>query len=154
MIKVLMKGSFYMSSLAKELNVPTPVVFKHLRKLELAGIIEREKMGNVHILRIKEGAVKKLKLAFDILEEPLLIEVGKNTTLLDALKRVPGIKVWKNKDGQTETTVDGKSGDYVYEINGKMPNEPIDKFVIARDVEIELKRLVPVFGKKIVIKMR
>ena len=153
-IKVLMKGDFHISAIARELNVPAPVVFKHIRELELAGIIEREKIGTTHILKLKEEAMKKLKLAFDVFEGPLVVEVGRNTTVFEALKHVPGLKLSKKKDGTTAISVGGKDGDYIYEINGKMPNMPIDKFAIKDDIEIELKRLVPVFGKRIVIKVK
>ena len=53
MLKVLMKGNFHISAIARELNVPVPVVFKHLRKLETAGPIERERVGNIHRLKLK-----------------------------------------------------------------------------------------------------
>ncbi len=153
MLKILMKTETHISGLAKELNISVPVAFRHVKILEIAGFVEREKVGNLHVIKIKEDALERIKKAWKLFEEPLIIEVSKGTKMLDALRKVSGLKIEEQKDGAFITEVDGKKGYYIYEINGRLPSKPVDKFIINKDLEVELKLLSPVIGKKTVIKI-
>ena len=130
-----------------------PVVLKHTKVLEGAGIIEREKIGNIHTLQIRKEALENLEKVWGLLEKSWVLEVNKGSNMLNVLKKVSGIKVENKPDGNYITAVDGREGIYIYEVNGKLPNTSIDKYSIEKDVEVELKRLVPVIGKKIIIKV-
>ncbi|MBI2598233.1 MAG: helix-turn-helix domain-containing protein [Candidatus Diapherotrites archaeon] len=152
-LQILMKKEAHIAQLARELGISNPVALKHVVELEKAGMIEREKIGNSHVLRVKIEAVKTLKLAFGLFEESFTVSVPKGTNVLDALKKVSSIKVEKKPDGIYITEIDGKKGHYIFEVNGKLPDKPADQFLLEKDSEIELKRLLPIVGKKIIIKI-
>ena len=154
MIKLLMQQDFHISGIAKELNIAVPVALKHTNILEEVGLIERNIVGNAHILSIKKESLSKIEKVSEMFEESFNISVEKNTNILDALKKVSGIKIEKTKDGTLISSVYGKPGYYIYEVNGKLPDTPVDKYFVKTDVEIELKRLLPVIGKKIKIKVK
>ena len=148
-----MKKEMHITALAKELNISTPVTLKHAKILEEVGFIERQKMGNTHVLAVKHEAVGKIKKAWGLFEKSLVVNVPKGTTMLDALKKVSGLEFVENSEGSFITSVDGKEGHYIYEVNGKLPNVPADKFTITKNAEVELKRMMPIIGKKIQIKV-
>ncbi len=152
MLKILMKQSTHISGLARELNISVPVALRHAIILEQAGFIERQKAGNTHFLKVREEAVNKIRKAFQLFEKPLIVEVQKGTKMIDALKKVSGLKIEETKDGAFISEVDGKKGYYIFEVNGKLPDKPADKLEINKSVEIELKQLLPVIGKKISIR--
>jgi len=154
MLKLLMKKDYHISGIAKELGIAVPVVLKHTKVLEGAGIIERERIGNIHALRIRKEAMKNLEKVWGLMDKSWTLEVRKGSNMLEVLKKVSGIKVENKPDGNYITSVDGREGIYIYEVDGKLPSTSIDKYEIEGDVEVELKRLVPVIGKKIVIKVK
>lgn len=153
MLKILMMQSTHISGLAKELNISAPVALRHANILEQAGFVERQKAGNAHFLKVREEAVNKIKKAFGLFEQPFSVEVPKGTKMLDALKKVSGLKIDERKEGAYITEVDGKKGYYIYEVDGKLPSKSIDNYSINKDVEVELKLLLPVIGKKTLIKI-
>jgi DNA-binding transcriptional ArsR family regulator len=153
-LKILLKKEIHLSALARELNIAVPVALKHIRILEDAGLIERTLLGKSHLIKIKKEAAEKIVKALGLLEKPFIVEVEKGTKVIDALREVSGIEIEKKSDGYYITGVDGQKGYYIYEVNGKLPNKAIDKFEIKNDCEIELKKLVPVIGKKILIKTK
>ncbi len=153
MLKLLMNKETHISGLAKALNISVPVAFRHVKILEEAGFVERKKVGNTHILKIKESALERIKKAWKLFEEPLSIEVPKGTKMLVALQKVSGLKIEETKEGAYIIGVDGKEGYYIYEVDGKLPSKSIDKYSINKDIEVELKLLLPVIGKKTLIKI-
>ena len=154
MLRILMHKRMHISALAKELDISVPVALKHVQILEEASFVERTKLGNTHVVNINSNALSKLKSVYSLFEKPLVVEARKGTPLIDALKRVVRLSVEKSDEGAFISSVDGKRGYYIYEVNGKLSEKPVDKFLINRDAEIEFKRLVPVLGKKIVVKIR
>jgi len=150
MVQILLKKETHIAALARELNISNPVALKHARILEENGLIEREKVGNTHILHIRKDALKKIRLASELFEKPISFSVAKGTLLLDALSKVEGLEIENTKQGAFIKAVDGKEGYFVFEINGKFPTKPIEEIEISGRTEIELKRLLPVIGKKIV----
>lgn len=153
MIQILLTKEAHIAALAKELNISSPVALKHVRILEENGLIEREKLGNTHVLRIRKEALKKLKMASELLEKPLVFNVKKGEKLLDALEKVSGLEIDKAKQGAFIKRIDGKDGYFVFEINGKFPTKPIEEITLNEKTEIELKRLLPVIGKKIIFEV-
>ena len=152
-LQILMKKDMHIAKIARELNISNPVALKHVLVLEEVGLIEREKIGNTHVLHIRQEAVKKIRQAFGLFEESFVVRVKKGTSLLDALRKVSGLKFEKRSDGSYITEIDGKEGYYTYEVNGKLPDKSADAFLLEKDCEIELKRLLPIVGKKIVVKV-
>jgi DNA-binding transcriptional ArsR family regulator len=154
MLRLLMQKKMHISALAKELDISVPVALKHVQILEEAGFVERTKLGNTHVVSINSNALSKLKSVYSLFEKPLVVEARKATPLIDALKRVVRLSVEKTEEGAFISSVDGKRGYYIYEVNGKLSEKPVDKFLINRNAEVEFKRLVPVLGKKIVVRIR
>ena len=151
MIKILAKKEMHISGLARELNISVPVAAKHAKILEKSGLIERKQFGKTHVLQLKK---EKLYDIFDFFSESHTVEVSKGSNILDALKAISGIEVRNVKGNEFVTSIDGEEGYYIYEVNGKIPNVSMDKYELKNDVEMKLKKLVPITGKKITIKMR
>ncbi|MBN2066990.1 MAG: winged helix-turn-helix transcriptional regulator [Candidatus Diapherotrites archaeon] len=154
MLRILINRKMHVSALARELDIAVPVALKHARVLEGVGFVERARFGNTHVLQVRADALQRIKQLWDLFERPLTVEVSRGTSMLDALKRVSGLKIEKQRDGAYITSVDGKPGFYIYEVEGKLVEKPADKFKIERSAEVELKRLMPVVGKKIIINVK
>jgi len=152
MLRALSKRHMHISGIAKELNIATPVALRHVRILEAAGFIERQEIGNTHLLSIRHDAMGRIKKVWKLFETPSFIEVKKGSTLLDALKTVSGLKIEKNENGAYISEVDGRKGYYIYEVNGRQSNKSVDKYLISSAVDVELKMLSPMPGKRIKLK--
>ena len=154
MLKLLMHKGMHISALARELDISVPVALKHVKVLESVGLVERSKLGNTHLMSINRSALPKLKGVYNLFEEPLVVEVRPGTSLLDALKKAVALGVQKTPDGAFISEVDGKQGYYIYEVNGKFCEKPLDRFLVDKDLEVEFKRLIPVIGKKVIVKTK
>lgn len=152
-LKYLLRKEYHVSGLAKELNISVPVTLKHVIVLEEVGLIERERVGNTHVLRIRKDALEKLKGVWDLFEKPLTITVKKGSLLLDALRKIDGVSFRKTEKGFFIDVVDGKKSMYVYDVDGVMPLDSVDQFRIKENCTVEIKRIVPVVGKKISIRI-
>lgn len=148
-LKLLSKKEMHISGLARELEVSVPVALKHVRILEDAGLVARKKVGNTHFVSILEEAVNRLEGIWWMIDSSSIVEVRKGATMLDALKLIPGIHVKKTKNGYFIDSVDDREGYYIYEVNGRLIDKAIDEYLIENDSVVELKRLIPVLGKKI-----
>jgi len=65
------------------------------------------------------------------------------------LKTIPEIDIKKTSRGEYINAIDGKEGYFVYEINGELMDKPINGCEITKNAEIEIKRLIPAYDKKI-----
>jgi DNA-binding transcriptional ArsR family regulator len=149
-LKLLMKGEYHVSGLAKALDISVPVTAKHVKILEDAGLLQCKKFGRTHILKVNR---EKLYEAMVTFSEEYEIEVRKGTSLLDALKKVAGVGIKRIGDKEFIVSIDGEEGFYVYEVNGKFPDKPINEYMMDHGGEIEIKRLVPVLKKRVKINM-
>lgn len=154
MLRILMTRDLHVSALAKELSISVPVALKHVRVLEQANFVSREKVGNSHLVSINREAVSRIKSAYDLFDRPLVVEVDKGVSLLDALKKVASLSVKSTADGSFISGVDGKQGYYIYEVDGKFSEKPVDQFFVSKDLSVEFKRLLPVIGKKVLVKIK
>lgn len=152
-IKALRGREMHVSGLAREIGVSVPVALKHVKKLEETGLITRTKVGNTHLIRIQDDRMSRLDGVWTLLEEPLVLGAEKGETLSSVLSRMPEIKIKKTSKGAYIDSVDGKGGYYIYEVDGKISDKPIDACRINADSDLEIKRLVPALGKKIRIKV-
>ena len=59
MLSRLSRGEATVTSLAAPFDISLPAISKHLRVLERAGLIHREKRGRVHRLRLKAEPMRK-----------------------------------------------------------------------------------------------
>jgi len=150
MLKLLMHRLYHVSGLAKSLDISVPVAAKHVRILENAELVERKKFGKTHVLRVNR---EKLYEAMETFSEDYEIEVEKGASILDALKEVAGIGIKRIGDREFIVSIDNEEGFYVYEVNGKSPDMPINEYKIEMGGEIEIKRLVPVLKKRVRVKV-
>jgi len=151
MLKLLMQREYHVSGLAKALDISVPVAAKHVRLLEAAELVERKDFGKTHVLMVKR---EKLYEAMETFSEEYEIEVEKGATILDALKEVAGVGIKRVGDKEFIASIDGEEGFYVYEVNGKSPNMPINEYKMEKGGEIEIKRLVPVLKKKVRVELK
>ncbi len=155
-LKLLVKREMHISGLAKELGISVPVTAKHCKLLEDNGLIERRKFGRTHVLRARMDklSMDSLYEALDIFSESYKVTLPKGANVIDALKQVTGVRVERVGDKEFVTTVDGEDGYYIYEIDGRLPNVSMDKFVLKKNSDVKLKKLVPVKKKDIQIKIK
>lgn len=149
MLKSLIKDENHITGLAKELGISVPVAAKHVKILEGVGLVERQKFGRTHIMRAR---TEKIYNSLDFLGEAFDVNIKKGASVLDVLKETSGVTVENIGDKEYITSVDGEEGYYIYEINGKPPNTSINKFTLENDTKLELKKLVPVKKKEILVK--
>ena len=146
MLKLLMKTDYHVSGLAKALSISVPVAAKHVRILEDAELVNRKTFGKTHVLTVNKA---KLYEAMETFSEDYEIEARKGASILDALKDVAGIGIKRMGDKEFIVSIDGEEGYYIYEVNGKLPDMPIDEYTVEHSGEIEIKRLVPVLKKRV-----
>lgn len=154
MLKLLKNGGMHISGLARALGISVPVALNHVKKLEGAGLVVRRRVGNTHLLYIPDGNPEKLSSLWMLLDEPLVLEAKKGSTLLDTLKAVPQIGIKRTAHGSYIASVDGKDGFFIYQIDGRIVDQPIDKCRLLSDAQIEIMRLIPALDRKIRIKVR
>lgn len=151
MLKILAKKEMHISGLARELKISVPVVAKHVKILEESGLLERKKFGRTHVLKAN---LNKIYEALDAFSDSFELRLPKGSSILDALKEVSGVNVERIGDREFVTSIDGEEGYYIYEVNGSTPNVSMNKFLLNKDMKVELKKLVPVKRKEMRIKIK
>ncbi len=146
MLKLLMKTDYHVSGLAKALGISVPVAAKHVKILEEAELVNRKTFGKTHVLTVNRA---KLYEVMETFSEDYEIEVRKGTSILEALKDVAGIGIKKVGDKEFIASIDDEEGFYIYEVNGKSPDMPINAYTMEQDGAIEIKRLVPILKKRV-----
>jgi len=149
-MKLLLNRELHVSGLAKELDMSVPVVSRHVKLLENVGLVKKRIIGNVHLLSANIGSLE------DVLEpfiEESIVKITKNDSLFDALKQLPGVEVQKIGKNQYITSINGEKGYYIYEVDGKPPDIPINEYKPKKNITLQVKKLVPVNKKKIAVKI-
>lgn len=150
-IKILLKEKMHISKLAKEIGYSKPVISKHVKILEKAGLIKKEEIGNVHLL---EADISNLNKIFNSFIEKNEVKINKDKSVFDGLKQIPGIKIQKKDGKKYITSIDGEKGFYIYEVNGETPEIPIDEFKPKKDSNIKIKKITTFCKKNIDIKIK
>ncbi len=150
-IKILVNEEKHISEISRILNMSKPVISRHVKILEKADLIKRRIIGNVHLL---SANLEVLEKAFDPFIEETNVEIDKKTSLLDALKQIPGIETKKHGKNSYITSISGEKGYYIYEVNGKTPEISVDKYKPQKDVTVKLKKIVTADKKKIKIHIK
>ena len=70
------------------------------------------------------------------------------------LKEVAGVKIKRIGDKEFVVSIDGEDGFFVYAVDGKAPDAPINDYKLETDGTLEIKRLVPVVRKKLRVKLK
>ena len=151
MLKILNKKEMHIAGLARELNLSVPVVAKHSKLLEEAGLIKIRKFGTTHVLGSK---IKNMYSLLDELSDSYEVKLQKGASILEALKKVSGVELKTVGDKEFVMAIDGEEGLYIYEVNGNSPNSTTEEFKIEKDCTIEWKKLIPVTKKKIFVKIK
>lgn len=150
MLKILAKKEMHISGLARELNISTPVMARHVQILETAGLIRRTKFGKTHVLSSK---IENMDDLLNSLADTCEVNVPKGASILETLKKVSGVEVKQVREKEFVISIDGEQGFYMYEVNGKPPDTTVAEFKIEKDSTIEWKKLVPVTRKRIFVKI-
>lgn len=149
-IKVLIGRELHVSGLARELGISVPVISRHVKLLEDAGLLHKRIVGNVYLL---SSTIGRLEEALTPFIDESTITIKKQNSLFDALKQIPGIEIQKVGDTQYITSINGEHGYYIYEVDGIPPSIPIDKYKPTKNVTLHLKKIVPVDKKKIKVRI-
>jgi len=150
-LKMLMRREMHVSGIARELGISVPQASKHCRILEESGLVEKKVFGRTQVLRTRPEAVYSM---MDYFSDTATVEVPRGSSIIDALRQVAGVTVEKADDRGFVTSIDGEEGFYIYEVNGRLPNVPMDKFRLEEDVTVELKKILHVRKKKLNIKVK
>jgi len=150
-IKILVNKEIHLSQLSRELNISKPVVSRHIKILEKANLIKRKIIGNVHLLSANLDGLEK---SFEPFIKESKIDIEKDTTIFDAIKQIPGVEIKSDGKNQYIASINGEKGFYIYEINGETPKKAIDQYKANKNVNLQLKKLVPVSKKKIKINIK
>lgn len=152
-MRLLFDKEYHINGLAQELGIAVPVALKHIRILEKNRLVERKKIGNMHVLNLNTAYLQTIKKIFHAIDDSYIIKAREGETLLDAFKRVRGIGLKKTPSGYLIEKIDGKKGYFLFEINGKLPEKSIEKIVLEKNSEISFYHLTPVLGKRFVINL-
>jgi DNA-binding transcriptional ArsR family regulator len=145
-LQIITSKEIHLSGIAKEIGISKPVVSKHIKILEDAGFINKKIIGNIHLFSIKTNIIERLVEPF---YEESTIELNKNMSLSDVLKQIPNIEIKKVGKHQYIKSINSENGYFIYEVNGKLPDKPINEYNIKKNLSLDLKKLISVKKKKI-----
>ncbi|WP_319508736.1 winged helix-turn-helix domain-containing protein [uncultured Methanolobus sp.] len=141
MIQSLHQNEKHISELAREQDISVPVASKHVSILEDASLIERHIYGKTHVLEINN---KNVASSLDILAPTKTVKIKKGSCLLDALKEAAIIETKKRNGIEQVIATNGDEGFYIYEMNGELHNQTVQKCILTDDVTIIWKKLEPI----------
>lgn len=150
-LKSLLRKEMHISAIARHMKISVPVAAKHIKILEKAGLVEKKVFGRSHVYKAKQDRFYKI---LDTLCETSQINLRRGTSVLDALKSTCIVNTKKINDKELLVSIDGKEGYYLYEVDGKLADTPMDHYKLRNDAELRLKKLIPITKKRIVIKLR
>lgn len=151
MLKRLLKGETHISALAREMRISVPVAARHVRILQTAGLVEKKEFGRSHVLKAKPERLYEVSDAFADSSE---VELQPGGTILDALKLTCAVDTRRISGKEYLVSIDGKQGFYLYEVDGKVGDLPMNQYKPNKNIELRLKKLVPVTEKRITVRMR
>jgi DNA-binding transcriptional ArsR family regulator len=150
-LKKLIQKEMHVSGLARELGISVPVTSRHIKILEDVGLINKRIFGNTYLLTTK---IKKFENALEPFIEESSIVIDKEKSIFDALKQIPTIAIKKVGNNYYIKSIDGDEGYYIYEVDSKLPEKPIDEYTIDKSVTIDIKKLVSIKKKKIKVNVK
>lgn len=150
-LKVLANEEIHLTALAKKIGLSKPVVSRHIKILEKAGLINKRIIGNIYLLKTN---TKDMEKALEPFIESQTIIINKNKSVFDALKQIPGIEVKKQGSQGYIKSINDEKGYYIYEVNGVLPEKPIDEYQIDKDFNLVIKKIVTIKKKSINIKLK
>ena len=148
-LAVLAQHALHISGLAREVGVSAPVALRHIRRLEDAALVTRTPMGNQHVISLADDAEERLGGVWSLIAARPSVQVTSGTSLADALTELHGVRFATNPLGTMVVEVDGVEGDYVYEVDGRLPHDSLDRHRVDHDVTVRIKRLVPYVSREV-----
>jgi len=150
-LKVLLKKEMHISGIAREFRISVPQASKRCKLMEENGLLEKRTFGRSQVLRARPEALYRV---MDWFSDEDNVTVTKGSNIIDALSQVAGVKVEQADERGFVTSVDGEEGYYIYEVNGRLPSIPMDKFELKEDTTVELKKILHVRKKSLNISVR
>ena len=150
-LKILAAKEMHLTGLAKEVGISVPVTSRHIKILGNVGLINKRVFGNTYLLKAK---IKNLEKVLEPFIAESSIEINKKNNLFDALKQIPGIEIKKSGKHQYIRSIDGEEGYYIYEVDGKLPEKPVDEYIVDKNITLDLKKLITIEKKKINVKVK
>ena len=149
-LKELAGRELHVSGVARKLGLSVPVVARHVRVLEEAGLVRKRVVGNVYLLSSVGVNVEE---AFEPLGDEAVVSIQKRESLFDALRQIPGMEITQVGDVQYITSINGERGYFIYEVDGRAPDVPIDQYRPQRTVRLQVKKLVSVRKKTVEVRV-
>jgi len=150
-IKLLLKKDMHISAIAREIGISVPVALRHVNILENVGLLDKKIIGNVHVLSIKPEKI-------DHLMEPLMdsvqVEIEQAESLDNALRQLPFITLKKLGKNEFISSIDGREGYFLYEVEGEHPDIPVNEYTPTHDVTIIRSKMISVKQKRIFVKIK
>ncbi len=150
-LKGLLKKEMHISGIAREYGISVPQASKHCKYLEEAGLLEKKTFGRTQVLKARTDGLYSI---MDYFSDEAKVEVRKGSNIIDALTQVAGVIVERADERGFVTSIDGEEGYYIYEVNGKLPSLPMNKYRLNEDTTVELKKILHVRKKKMNIKVK
>lgn len=150
-LKLLLKEEMHISGIARELGISVAQASKHCRMLEETGLVEKKTFGRTHVLKARSDNLYK---AMDYFGDEEEVEVPTGASIIDALTKVAGVNVERADERGFVTSIDGEEGYYIYEVNGALPNIPMDRYRIEKDSTVDLKKIAHVKKKRLKITVK
>jgi len=150
-LKLLTTREMHLTGLAKEIGISVPVTSRHIKILESVDLINKRVFGNTYLLKAK---INNLERVLEPFIEESSVELNKEKSIFEALKQTPGIEIKKVGKNQYIRSIDGEEGYYIYEVNGKLPEKPVDEYMINKNITLDIKKLVSIEKKKIKVKVK
>lgn len=150
-LKILSSEEIHLTGLAKKIGLSKPVVSRHIKILEKAGLVNKKIIGNIYLLKTN---IKNIERVLEPFIESQTVLVNKNKSIFDALKQIPGIEVKRQGSQGYIKSINDEKGYYIYEVNGILPEKPIDEYKIDKDLNLEIKKIVTIKKKSINIKLK
>jgi len=150
-LKLLTTREMHLTGLAKEIGISVPVTSRHIKILESVDLINKRVFGNTYLLKAK---INNLERVLEPFIEESSVELNKEKSIFEALKQIPGIEIKKVGKNQYIRSIDGEEGYYIYEVNGKLPEKPVDEYMINKNITLDIKKLVSIEKKKIKVKVK
>lgn len=150
-LKALMKREMHISGIAREFGISVPQASKHCRLLVEKGLVEKRTFGRTQVLRAKPDTLYRI---LEYFSDETEVEVPEGSNIIDALTQIAGVKIERRDERGFVTKIDGEEGFYIYEVNGRAPDVPMDRFRIKEDLTVEVKKILYVKKKKLDIKVK
>ncbi len=150
-LEKLISKEMHLSGLARELGISVPVTSRHVKILEDVKLIKKRIFGNTYLLSAK---INNLESALEPFIKESIVEIEKKKSVLDALSQIPGIEIKKFGNNFYIKSIDDEEGYYIYEVDGKLPSKPIDEYILEKNVNLDLKKLISVKKKKIKVNIK